>query len=285
MNSKAIALVGIFLVLTGCVDKQNSFKERFEYHHDISFDDFSKASLADVALISLSRYRIDDIEGFTPNDALGIFQTVGHQKIYFDMNTDSVTAISDTVSGAKYSATCRYIGNVNGKHIIFSEYFTGCCGITTDIYLCTKVKDGYYLKLIVGGNRANGGITNIPKLRGKRLYFSQHVDIRDFAKIAKVPEEILKRIPENLPQEYWNLSKCMYDFDTNKLSIIETTIYENAEAAKFLQEPTKKCLSFLKYTGKTIFILEDSIPLFLKEFSKTCEKFFKKEKSKPTSMY
>lgn len=283
MNIKKYFTVIALLASVGC-EKNLDLAERAVTHdHGIS-----QKFLKDITLLKLSDIFICKNKVFTAEEAINVivnertmFPT--YVRIFFPvLDNERVTTCLENEQGARTWVSCKYLGSVNGKKVVLCYIFTGCCGITTDLYLCSKIDEKYILQLIIEGNRANDFIMD-PVLKSDKLYFEQYVDLRTAAKIAGVSEKVLEKIPENHSQEYWNLSKCVYDFKTNRQQLIETTLYENKEAAECIftenifDGVTRELLSFKKYEGKSVAIQQNAIQSFLRQFKKSCEQFYEKK--------
>jgi len=187
-----------------------------------------------------------------------------HANIIFD-KTFGDNCVSEKQESEEKMAyiTCCYLGKLNGKHIVMRSYNSGGSGNFTDIVQCSIKKENLYIHDVsMLGDRALDGIVDHPRLGSDgNLYLKMRPSISTVASLAGVSSQDIELGPFQGAQDFWNVSKCIYNLNTGKLEIISMEIdFENSSnIAEILRE-------IFPNQEKTIRVEYKEMPEFLNKF-------------------
>lgn len=215
MKKTKISVCSSLFLLLGCTGVENS-KNPFPVH-------FSNENLKDICCISAG-----EIE-FSENVPINIQSAIEEIKkendlefdYYFVEDTWECSCVNKENRFVYSSMTCKYLGKWRGQDLIFRYKSGNFTGRFTDILLCTVNNGNFSVKkCLFLGDRAMGGIVSTPIFDGKnKIYFYCHLSADTVAE-----RKGIKEYPLQHAQGYWNVSKCVYDFETDKLDIIDMTV-------------------------------------------------------------
>lgn len=215
MRESKFIVAGVLFLLIGCSEVKNSA--------DQQTINFLHKNLKDICCISTH-------DNYFTSPAINIRNTVAEIKkqnnvdFYYDfVNDEWVCTSIDNETHSKIKASCKYLGTWHGQDLIFRRWNGDFSGHFTDILLCS-VKNGNLNihKQLLQGDRALDGIVSTPIFDGKNsIYFYCNLSTATFKNLKGIKER------DNTfqgAQDFWNVSKCVYNLETNKLEIIEVTI-------------------------------------------------------------
>lgn len=216
MKKIKISVCSSLFLLLGCTEVENS-QNPFPVH-------FSNENLKDICCIGAGEIEFSENQSINIRSAIEEIKKENDLKFYYDFIEDAWEC-SRQDKKEKFSEThikCKYLGKWRGQDLIFRYKFGNFTGRFTDILLCT-VKNGNFSvkKYLFLGDRAVDGIVSTPIFDGKNsIYFYCSLSTDAVAKFKGIKDEY----PFQAAQSYWNVSKCVYNLETDKLDVIEMTI-------------------------------------------------------------
>ncbi|MBO4405740.1 MAG: hypothetical protein J5821_03340 [Alphaproteobacteria bacterium] len=295
MGKKFAILSCVFGLLAGCVemDYTDPSSEEFAVNSveknlalpDVHVASREDISIANFVLENILRLSFDDNYFMEAGQNFKITSPYGELEkkvVKNDLESHRITTIynatreDNCISGKLESdeksayVRCCYLGRLNGKHVIMRAYNTGGSGTFTDIVQCSIEKENLHIEDIsMLGDRAFDGIVDCPRLgRDGKLYLKMRTSIYTFAEMAGVSDKDIKTGPFQASQDFWNVSKCIYDLRTKKLEIVSVDI--DFTDMNFEEPSTSDVAKILKMIfpshGKTVRIEKDNMPEFLRKF-------------------
>ena len=187
-----------------------------------------------------------------------------------DFSYDSVSGrgicnrVGKTDDFDRTRAICKYLGSRNGKYIVFRYIDGNFSGRFTDIIIFSLKNNKMKIhEILFPGDRALDGIKSDPVFDGRdRIYFDAYLSFDTFAGLSGINPEISEKIPNQAAQNYWNVSKCVYNLETEKLTLLSVFIKADSGNSEFLKKLIPEFEKFQKNDG--LRISKKEIPQFLK---------------------
>ena len=183
-------------------------------------------------------------EGFfelQDNKPVNIQNAISKMKQYRNFNCSynpaediwECSAQDQTDGSFKTYCKCKWLGKWHDQDLIFRYYDGGGTGRFTGIFLCT-VKNGNLVikKWLLDGDRAMDGIISTPIFDGKNsIYFYCSLSTDTVAKL----QGIKGKYPSQYAIGYWNISKCVYNLETDELEILDLLITQKNNLSGFFK--------------------------------------------------
>ncbi|MDR3179494.1 MAG: hypothetical protein LBT70_01185 [Holosporaceae bacterium] len=117
---------------------------------------------------------------------------------------------------------CEYLGNWQGKDLVYRRWATGGSGRFTDIVICSRHGDFFKVHdVILSGDRAIDGMEPHPIYdEDGKIYFYASLSTDTLFEQAEIPKEEAGQSYSC----YYVIGKCVYDLNTKKTEILGMNI-------------------------------------------------------------